>query len=102
MRDKLVNKTILITGVAGFIGSNLVKRLLADVSNVKIIGIDNINDYYDVSIKEYRLKEIETFAAEKSDSQWIFIKENIANKAVIDEIFAEHKPQIVVNLAAQA
>ena len=98
----LNNKTILITGAAGFIGSNLVKRLLADVSNVKIIGIDNMNDYYDVSIKEYRLKEIEALAAEKSDSQWIFIKENIANKAVIDEIFAEHKPQIVVNLAAQA
>ena len=88
--------------VAGFIGSNLVKRLLSDVPNVKIIGIDNMNDYYDVSIKEYRLKEIEALAAEKSDSQWIFIKENIANKAVIDEIFAEHKPQIVVNLAAQA
>ena len=100
--QQLDNKTILITGAAGFIGSNLVKRLLADVSNVKIIGIDNINDYYDVSIKEYRLKEIETLAAEKSDSQWIFIKENIANKAVIDEIFAEHKPQLVVNLAAQA
>lgn len=99
---RLNNKTILITGAAGFIGSNLVKRLLADVSNVKIIGIDNMNDYYDVSIKEYRLKEIEALAAEKADSQWIFIKENIANKAVIDEIFAEHKPQIVVNLAAQA
>ena len=102
IKTELKDKTILITGAAGFIGSNLVKRLLADVSNVKIIGIDNMNDYYDVSIKEYRLKEIETLAAEKSDSQWIFIKENIANKAVIDEIFAEHKPQIVVNLAAQA
>ena len=102
MKSKLENKTILITGAAGFIGSNLVKRLLKEVENVKIIGIDNMNDYYDVSIKEYRLKEIELIAKEKGNSQWIFVKDNIANKSVIDELFAGYKPQIVVNLAAQA
>lgn len=99
---ELSGKTILVTGAAGFIGSNLVKRLLSEVSNVKIIGIDNINDYYDVSIKEYRLKEIEALALERTESQWIFMKENIANKAMIADIFEKYQPQIVVNLAAQA
>ena len=98
----LNGKTILVTGAAGFIGSNLVKRLLNDVENVKIIGIDNMNDYYDVSIKEYRLNELSALATEKTDRQWIFIQGNIADRAAIDEIFAVHKPQIVVNLAAQA
>lgn len=98
----LNGKTILVTGAAGFIGSNLVKRLLEDVQDAKIIGIDNLNDYYDVSIKEYRLKEIDALAAGKEENQWIFVKGNIAEKAVIDEIFAVHQPQIVVNLAAQA
>ena len=98
----LSGKTIFVTGAAGFIGSNLVKRLLNDVENVKIIGIDNMNDYYDVAIKEYRLKEIDFLAAEKTDSQWSFVKGNIADRALIDVLFAEHKPQIVVNLAAQA
>lgn len=98
----LTEKTIFITGAAGFIGSNLVKRLLNEVQGVKIVGIDNMNDYYDVSIKEYRLAQLEALNAEKKDSQWIFIKGNIADKAVIDEIFSVHKPEIVVNLAAQA
>ena len=98
----LTGKTILVTGAAGFIGSNLVKRLLSEVSNVKIVGIDNMNDYYDVSIKEYRLKEVEALALEKTDSKWVFIKDNIANKVIIDEIFEKYQPQIVVNLAAQA
>ena len=98
----LNHKTIFVTGAAGFIGANLVKRLLNDVEPVKIIGIDNMNDYYDVSIKEYRLKEIETLVAEKPDSQWTFIRGNIADKSVIDEIFNEYKPAVVVNLAAQA
>ena len=100
--NKLENKTILITGAAGFIGSNLVKRLLSDVSNVKIIGIDNMNDYYDVSIKEYRLNELEKIAASKAENQWIFMKGNIADRAAIDSVFSTHKPEIVVNLAAQA
>ena len=98
----LAKKTIFITGAAGFIGSNLVKRLLQDVPGVKIVGIDNMNDYYDVSIKEYRLKQLEAMAMEKTNSQWIFVKGNIADKSVIDELFTVHKPEIVVNLAAQA
>lgn len=98
----LNGKTILVTGAAGFIGANLVKRLLKDIENIKIIGIDNMNDYYDVSIKEYRLKEIDALVAKKPDSQWSFIKGNIADKAVIDKIFRVHQPQIIVNLAAQA
>ena len=98
----LTNKTIFITGAAGFIGSNLVKRLLQDVEGVKIIGIDNMNDYYDVSIKEYRLKQLDALALEKPDSQWIFVRGNIADRALIDDLFATHKPEVVVNLAAQA
>lgn len=98
----LNHKTIFVTGAAGFIGSNLVKRLLNDAKQVKIVGIDNMNDYYDVSIKEYRLREIDALAAEKTDNQWIFIKGNIADRAKIDEIFEVYQPQIVVNLAAQA
>lgn len=98
----LNNRTVFVTGAAGFIGANLVKRLLKDVESVKIIGIDNMNDYYDVSIKEYRLKEIEALASEKGNSQWSFIKGNIADKVLIDKIFEEYKPNVVVNLAAQA
>lgn len=93
---------ILVTGAAGFIGSNLVLELLRSMSPVQIIGLDNMNDYYDVSIKEYRLEQIATSAAEHSDSQWTFIKGNLADKALIDKIFADYKPEIVVNLAAQA
>lgn len=99
---ELKGKTVLVTGAAGFIGANLVKRLLNDVENIRIIGIDNLNDYYDVTIKEYRLKEIETLAELKKDSQWIFVKGTIADSAVIQELFSVYKPQVVVNLAAQA
>ena len=95
-------QTILVTGAAGFIGSNLVLELLRSMSPVKIIGLDNMNDYYDVSIKEYRLQQLDKCAAEHADSELVFIKGNLADKALIDKIFADYKPSIVVNLAAQA
>lgn len=95
-------QTILVTGAAGFIGSNLVLELLRSLSPVKIIGLDNVNDYYDVSIKEYRLQQLDKCSAEHADSEWVFIKGNLADKALIDKIFADYKPSIVVNLAAQA
>ena len=95
-------QTILVTGAAGFIGSNLVLELLRSLSPVKIIGLDNMNDYYDVSIKEYRLQQLDKCAAEHADSEWVFIKGNLADQALIDKIFADYKPSIVVNLAAQA
>lgn len=95
-------QTILVTGAAGFIGSNLVLELLHSLSPVQIIGLDNMNDYYDVSIKEYRLEQITASAVEHSESKWTFIKGNLADKALIDKIFADYQPEIVVNLAAQA
>lgn len=98
----LQGKTILVTGAAGFIGSNLVLELLRTQSPVHVIGIDNMNDYYDVSIKEYRLEQIEKLAGEHKESSWKFIKGSIADKALIDSIFTEYKPAVVVNLAAQA
>ena len=97
-----MTQTIFITGAAGFIGSNLVLELLRTQEAVRIIGIDNMNDYYDVSIKEWRLAEIEKELANHPDSSWTFVKGSIADKALIDKIFAEHKPDIVINLAAQA
>lgn len=94
-------KIIFVTGAAGFIGANLVKRLLQSEETLYVIGIDNMNDYYDVSLKEYRLQELAKVAA-ASENQWTFIRGNIADKALIKEIFATYKPSIVVNLAAQA
>ena len=96
-----MNKTVLVTGSSGFIGSNLLARLLSSEENLHIIGLDNMNDYYDVSLKEYRTKEIDKLA-EKSKCQWTNIVGDLADKALIESIFAEHKPTIVVNLAAQA
>lgn len=98
----LENKSILVTGAAGFIGTNLVLRLLSTLSAVSIIGIDNMNNYYDVSIKEWRLSQIKKSVTEHADSSWTFIKGDIADRTVIDDIFRTHHPDIVVNLAAQA
>lgn len=106
----LNNKTILVTGAAGFIGSNLVKRLFRDFHNVRVVGVDSITDYYDVNLKYARLKEIDelvrTFATTEAsyqhESSWKFIKGSIANKALVNSIFQEEKPHVVVNLAAQA
>ena len=98
----LNNKTILVTGAAGFIGCNLVLELLRSYQNIHIVGIDNMNDYYDVSIKEYRLSEIEKAVSEKEDCEWAFVRGSIADKVLIDSLFTEHKPAVVVNLAAQA
>ena len=98
----LENKTILITGAAGFIGSNLVMELLRASESVHIVGLDNLNDYYDVSLKEYRLQEIQQVAEKYPKNRWEFIKGDLADKPLIDEIFAEYHFDIVVNLAAQA
>lgn len=100
--NELRDKTILVTGAAGFIGSNLILDLLKRQSPINIVGIDNMNDYYDVSIKEWRLTEIQKCAKQHLESNWTFIKGNIADKVMIDSIFCECKPDIVVNLAAQA
>ena len=94
---ELNNKTILVTGAAGFIGSNLVMRLLRDYPQAKIVGLDNLNDYYDPSLKKWRLSQIE-----KLGGQWTFIKGDIADKAFIEDLFGKYPFDIIVNLAAQA
>lgn len=101
MNVELNGKTILVTGSPGFIGANLVMRLLVELSSGRIISLDSMNDYYDVSLKEYRLAEIEK-AAESGNVKHTFIKGNLIDKALVDKVFAEYKPDIVVNLAAQA
>ena len=94
---ELKGKTVLVTGAAGFIGSNLVIELFKTIEDINIVGIDNMNDYYDVAIKEWRLSEIE-----KMNGKWTFIKGDISDKSMIDELFVKYKPAVVVNLAAQA
>lgn len=96
---ELKGKTLFVTGAAGFIGANLVLRLFKDIDGVTIVGIDNMNDYYDPALKDYRLKKIEEIAPA---DKWIFVKGDIADKAVIDSIFTTYKPAVVVNFAAQA
>ena len=93
----LENKIVLVTGAAGFIGANLVKRLLNDFDSIKVIGVDSITDYYDVRLKEERLSELAKYG-----DRFVLIKGNIADKNIIDSIFQEYAPQVVVNLAAQA
>ena len=93
----LEGKTVLVTGAAGFIGSNLVKRLFKDVKTIRVVGLDSITDYYDINIKHERLNEIEAL-----NRDWRFVKGNLADKALIDQLFAEEKFAVVVNLAAQA
>ena len=92
----LENKTILVTGVAGFIGSNLVKRIYQEAPSATVVGIDNMNAYYDVALKEFRLSELAGY------STFTFIRGNIADKTMVDDLFEKYKPSVVVNLAAQA
>ena len=91
-------RTILVTGAAGFIGANLAARLLAEGTFDRVIGVDSLNDYYDVRIKEYRLQQL----SERGDAAWTFVKGNIADKALVQSLFRKYRPAVVVNLAAQA
>lgn len=95
----LAGKTVFITGVAGFIGANLAEKLLREVTDIKIIGVDNLNEYYDIELKKYRLNEINKIS---NDRSFVFVKGDISDKNTIDKIFQEYCPEIVVNLAAQA
>ena len=98
----LKNKTVLVTGAAGFIGSHLILRLAEETGAMTIVGVDNVNDYYDVSLKEHRLSSIEKAMQTHPEVTWRFYRESIADKTAVDRIFAETKPDVVVNLAAQA
>lgn len=93
---------VLVTGAAGFIGSNLVERLLTTESPIEIVGLDSVNDYYDVSIKEYRLRKLTALAEQYPQSKWEFVKGNLADKVLIERLFKENDFEVVVNLAAQA
>ena len=97
----LKGKKVLVTGAAGFIGANLVLRLLQGNEVSRVVGIDNLNDYYDPAIKDWRLSEIRA-AAEQDESRWKFVRGDIADAQTVKELFAEEKPELVVNLAAQA
>ena len=98
----LKETTIFITGAAGFIGANLVMKLLKEEVPARIIGMDNLNDYYDVRLKEWRLGQIEKLSKEHPETEWIFKKADIADRQGVEEVFASYEPQVVVNLAAQA
>ena len=98
----LTNKIILITGAAGFIGANLTRYIFNSYAPVSIIGIDNINDYYDTAIKRYRLEQISTLVNNTAGCTWTFIKGSITDKQLVDDVFAKYQPDIVVNMAAQA
>ena len=98
----ICSKIVLITGTTGFIGSNLVMELLRSVQPIHIVGVDSVNDYYDVTLKEYRLSEIDKMAMEYPESKWTFAKGNIADKPLMESLFTKYSPQVVVNLAAQA
>lgn len=98
----LTNKTVLVTGAAGFIGANLVIKLIREFSPIRVVGLDNMNDYYDVSIKEFRLSEIEKAAESVNGAQWEFVRGDIAEKDLVQPVFEKYRPSVVVNLAAQA
>lgn len=101
-REYLNGKTVLVTGAAGFIGANLVRALLGTGAAVNVIGLDNVNDYYDVSIKEYRLKELEKLAQAAPRASWQLVRGDLADRPLVDGLFERYRPQLVVNLAAQA
>lgn len=101
-REYLNGKTVLVTGAAGFIGANLVRALLGTGAAVNVIGLDNVNDYYDISIKEYRLKELEKLAQEAPRASWQLVRGDLADRPLVDGLFERYRPQLVVNLAAQA
>ena len=98
----LHGKRVLVTGAAGFIGANLVQELMDSADEMTLVGLDSMNDYYDVNLKKYRLEQIEAKLSEKKGCRWSFIKGNIADKQLVDEVFAHYAPDVVVNLAAQA
>lgn len=102
MLTEMKDKTVLITGAAGFIGANLILKLFQTAEPMQIVGLDNMSDYYDVSIKEYRFAEIDKLATEKPAFNWAFVRGSIADKAMVEDLFEKYRFDLVVNLAAQA
>ena len=99
---ELKNQTVLLTGAAGFIGANLARGLLSSEEGITVVGFDNLNDYYDVGLKEYRLREIEETAKSRPDNRWVFVRGDLADREAVERVFREYRPGVVVNLAAQA